>query len=170
MTSKHTMALMLAAATLLPAPLAAAVAPDCSPEPVQADAAVRAQWPDLLAAIQAALEGRDDVDPCARIALRQDHAGLLLRVNLLDGRSAARTVSRKEDVVPTLVALLMLPEAGAAAAAPAASAAGPTPAVPAAAPARPDAGSATVTLDAAVSAEPARARPHPAAAAGGISR
>lgn len=166
-TAKLQMVLMLATASVLSTPAAFALARDCSPEPVQADAAIRSRWPDLPAALQTALDGRDDVDTCARIALRLDSSGILLRVNLLDGRSAARAVARKEDVVPTLVALLTLPETGSAAPAPPASSA-PVSApagIPGPAPAGPGAGSATVTIDATASVGPAEAHPRPAAAA-----
>ena len=160
MTARPQIALMLAAASVLPAPAALAGARACSPEPVQADAAIRARWPDLAAAIGTALEGRDDVDTCARVAVRLEHSGILLRVNLLDGRSAARAVSRKEDVVPTLVALLMLPEEGAASLAPTAA---PAPAVAATEPAASGGGSSTVTVETTPTAAPTGARPRPSA-------
>ena len=164
MTAKQKMALVFATASVLPTPAALAAARVCSPEPVDADAAIRSRWPDLAAAIGAAIDGRDDVDTCARVALRLDPSGILLRVNLLDGRSAARAVSRQEDVVPTLVALLMLPEGGAAVLAPAlSSSAAPATATPAAVPPVPRGGSATVTLGATPPAGPAVARPRPSA-------
>jgi hypothetical protein len=108
------MAALLAALGLATTDAAFADERLCTPAPVEADAHIRAQWPDLPAAIRAALDGREDLDACARVAVRLDHATIRLGVHLLDGRSASRAVSRKEDVVPTLMALLLLPEGPAA--------------------------------------------------------
>lgn len=118
MTAPEKMAAMLSALSILATPPAWAAARACSPAPIEADAQIRGQWPDLPAAIRTALDGRDDVDTCARITVRLDRPTIVVGVHLLDGRSASRAVSRKEDVVPTLVALLMLPEGGATASEP----------------------------------------------------
>lgn len=110
MIAKVTRAATLVAASLLGAAPAFAAAPACATVAVEADAPLRARWPELPAAIHGALDGRDDVDTCARITVRLDHATFLLAVSLPDGRRAARAVSRTEDVVPTLVALVLVPE------------------------------------------------------------
>ena len=104
------LAAMLLTSSILATRPAFAADRACSPEPVEADGQIRARWPDLPAAIRTALDSREDLDTCARITVHLDRAGILLGVNLLDGRRAARAVSREEDVVPTLVALLMLPD------------------------------------------------------------
>jgi hypothetical protein len=81
----------------------------CAQVAVEADADLRARWPELSERVRLALEGRDDVDGCARIVVSVDRALIVLKVVLPDGRSASRSVSRREDVVPTLEALLLLP-------------------------------------------------------------
>ena len=87
----------------------------CLAVAVDADTDVRARWPDLPARIRGALDGRGDVDACARVAISLERAGIVVAVALPDGRSASRSVSRPEDVVPTLEALLLLPTAEAGA-------------------------------------------------------
>jgi len=90
---------------------ALAADPACAPTPVEIDPRVRAQWPELAGRIKGALHGRRDVDPCARITIRLSQGTIILEVVLPDGRSASRSLSRGEDVVPTLEALLLLPAA-----------------------------------------------------------
>jgi hypothetical protein len=149
------LAAMLSTLSVLATTPASAADRACSPEPVEADAQIRAHWPDLPAAIRAALDGREDLDTCARITVRVDRAGILVGVNLLDGRRASRTVSREEDVVPTLVALLLLPENHAAAPE---AAVGGAAGLPASADTAPR-GAATVTLDVTGSAPAAEGPP-----------
>lgn len=81
----------------------------CGSPAVEADADVGARWPELDARVRAALDGRDDVDACARVTIGLAPAGIVVVVVLPDGREASRSVSRAEDVVPTLEALLLLP-------------------------------------------------------------
>jgi hypothetical protein len=81
----------------------------CAPAPIEMDALVRAAWPDLPDRLEGVLAGRRDVDTCARISIRLDQATFVVEVALPDGRSASRSVARKDDVVPTLEALLLLP-------------------------------------------------------------
>ena len=83
----------------------------CPSISVEADATVSDRWPDLPSRIHQSLDARDDVDACARINLRMADAVVIVEVALPDGRSAVRTVSRREDIVPALEALLLLPEA-----------------------------------------------------------
>lgn len=92
-----------------------AAEPACPPPPVETDRLVNARWPDLAGGISRALDGRRDVDRCARIAITLDTramatTAIVLEVVLRDGRSASRSVSRAEDVIPTLEGLLLLPE------------------------------------------------------------
>ena len=107
----------------------------CGSPAVEADADVGARWPDLGARVRGALHGRDDVDACARVTIGLASAGIVVVVVLPDGRQASRLVSRAEDVVPTLEALLLLPGSAAGAAdAERARAAKPPASPPAAAP------------------------------------
>ena len=85
----------------------------CAALSVQADERVRMLWPDLADGAREALEARDDVDPCARVALSRAGAAIRVEVALPDGRLASRVVSGPEDVVPTLEALLLVPRAAA---------------------------------------------------------
>lgn len=88
----------------------------CAAPAVEADADVGARWPHLSERVRGALDGRGDVDACARVTIGLALAGIVVVVALPDGRQASRVVSRAEDVVPTLEALLLLP--GSAAPAP----------------------------------------------------
>ena len=86
----------------------------CPPVPVETDRLVNARWPSLPGRVGAALEGRRDIDNCARITIRLDTRAIaapaiVLEVVLRDGRSTSRSVSRAEDVIPILEALLLLP-------------------------------------------------------------
>jgi hypothetical protein len=85
----------------------------CAALSVQADERVRMLWPELADGAREALEARDDVDPCARVALSRAGTAIRLEVALPDGRLASRVVSGPEDVVPTLEALLLIPRAAA---------------------------------------------------------
>jgi len=82
----------------------------CPVPTIAADASVRARWPGLIERVQESFDARDDIDTCARVELRADVDAVIVHVLLADGRSASRPVSRREDVVPTLEALLLLPE------------------------------------------------------------
>jgi hypothetical protein len=55
------------------------------------------------------LETRTDIDTCARVELALNEGSIDVRVILPDGRSASRHVSRQEDVLLTLEALLLVP-------------------------------------------------------------
>jgi len=81
----------------------------CAHEDVDVAAEVRHRWPDLPAAIQLAFADRTDIDPCARVTLTLRGNATLVQVALTDGRVAERSVSRPEDLIPTLEALLLLP-------------------------------------------------------------
>jgi hypothetical protein len=83
--------------------------PSCSAVTIDAEASVSTLWPGLLNNVREAIERRDDLDRCARVELRVRDASITVEVVLPDGRSAARRVSRREDVLPTLEALLLLP-------------------------------------------------------------
>ncbi len=80
----------------------------CDSISIDADAHVRARWPDLLTRARVAFEDRTDIDACARVTLA--HADKLrIEVTLPDGRVAVRSVTHVEDVVPVLEALLVVP-------------------------------------------------------------
>ncbi len=97
----------------------------CAAMPIEADAAVRARWPRLLDRVREALGGRNDIDPCAKVQLTLRDGAIGVEVALPDGRSAHRSVSRSEDVVPMLEALLIVPEASRALAEPSTLSAAP---------------------------------------------
>ena len=90
--------------------LASAAERACPTTAIQTDANLRTRFPDLLERIQDELLARADIDACARVALRLEGAGAFgVSVTLPDGRTAARSAARAEDVVPTLQALLLVP-------------------------------------------------------------
>ncbi len=82
----------------------------CRRMDIQGDASLETQWPGLLDDVREAFEARGDVDRCARVELRLRAGSVALEVVLPDGRSTTRSVSRREDVVPTLEALLLVPQ------------------------------------------------------------
>jgi hypothetical protein len=112
---------------------ALAADPACSAIAVAVDAGVRARWPELPGQVRQAFEARTDIDACARIELTMNEGSIAVGVTLPDGRSASRQASRREDVLPTLEALLLVPRPAAAvgldAWAPSIPASAPTPAV-----------------------------------------
>jgi hypothetical protein len=85
----------------------------CAAPTVEADGRLPARWPDLLIQVHQAFDTRADVDACARIKLTTGDAVVIVEVVLPDGRSAVRTVSHREDVLPALEALLLLPQTSA---------------------------------------------------------
>jgi len=89
--------------------LARATHTACSPMAVEADSAVLAQWPELPAEVRGAFSAREDIDACARVSLGMSDGAIALRVLLPDGRAASRFASQREDVVPMLEALLLVP-------------------------------------------------------------
>jgi hypothetical protein len=83
----------------------------CPAIAIEPDAGFRERFPDLLERIRAELAARPDLDACARVELRlQDVALISVSVTLPDGRAASRSVTRRDDVLPTLQALLLVPE------------------------------------------------------------
>jgi hypothetical protein len=112
--------------------IAFAAEPTCPTLAVQADDSLLARWPALPERIRQTLEGRDDIDACARIELtRQGRSTIGVTVVLRDGRSASRSTP-DEDVLPTLEALLLVPMVDGMAATVAPSAASVAPTAPAA--------------------------------------
>jgi hypothetical protein len=105
-TSVPALAVVLGAFSSVPALAASGV---CPPMAVEADAGVNERWPELAARVRAAFVTRDDIDACAQVALTTIDASISVLVTLPDGRTASRAVSRPEDVVPTLEALLIVP-------------------------------------------------------------
>ena len=100
----------LAAIPWIGAPRVALADPACSTVDVQEDPRVRARWPRLSELIHEAFEGRDDIDACARIELKTSAATTVnMTVVLPDGRSASRS-AQGDDVLPTLEALLLVPQ------------------------------------------------------------
>jgi hypothetical protein len=79
------------------------------------DAAFRIHSTQLLERIDDEFRTRVDIDTCARVELsvETDAAGdalIAVFVALPDGRAVLRRVAREEDVLPTLQALLLVPE------------------------------------------------------------
>ena len=108
--------------------------PPCPPIAVAVDASVRARWPELPGQVRQAFEARSDIDACARVELAMNEGSIAVAVTLPDGRSASRQVLGREDVLPTLEALLLVPRPvaaplGAATSAPSIPASAPTLAV-----------------------------------------
>jgi hypothetical protein len=105
-------------AGMLAASPARAADRQCARMAVEADAGTLAQWPGLPDRVRGSFEARADVDACARVRLTRHRSSIAVEVLLPDGRAASRSVSRPEDVVPTLEALLLVPELPPPAAAP----------------------------------------------------
>jgi hypothetical protein len=83
----------------------------CPAMAIEPNAGFRARFPELLERIQNELAVRADVDACARVALHFEHdTDIDVSVTLPDGRTASRNVARRDDVMPTLQALLLVPE------------------------------------------------------------
>src|SRR5258708_629173 len=83
--------------------------PPCSSIAVAVDASTRARWPELPGQVRQAFQTRTDIDACARRQITLNAGSIVIGVILPDGRSALRQVSRREDVLPTLEALLLVP-------------------------------------------------------------
>src|ERR1700722_15345045 len=81
----------------------------CAPISIEVDAALSARWPELPGQLRETFEGRDAIDRCARVRVSVRDA-IIVEGVLPDGRSATRSVARREDVVPTLEALLLVPQ------------------------------------------------------------
>ncbi len=113
---------LLALFTALTPGRAVAVGRPCSTFAIEPDAGFRSHFPDLLERIEQELRSRTDLDACAHIELQGAGTLIVVAVTLPDGRAASRTLTRREDVLPALQALLLVPERAAAleAAAPAA--------------------------------------------------
>src|SRR5450432_171684 len=81
----------------------------CSSPVVEADTIVRGRWPGLPEQLRDVLDGRGDVDACARVQVKSVDGSIIVEVKLPDGRFASRPIKRREDFVPTVEALLLLP-------------------------------------------------------------
>lgn len=101
----------------------------CPGMTIEPDAGFRARFPDLLERIQNEFMARVDLDACARVELGLAGDAITVSVTLPDGRAASRSVNRREDVAPTLQALLLVPDRPAPAPAAAAAAAAAAPAM-----------------------------------------
>jgi len=83
----------------------------CAGSAVTVDSALARRSPDLRARVRDALAAQQNLDPCAHIELAARTDAIDVFVELADGRSAERTVAQESDIVPTLAALLVLPQA-----------------------------------------------------------
>lgn len=93
----------------LPARDARGEGPPCPQMTIEADPSVQARWPGLPQRVLETLEVREDLDRCARVILSSHNETISVEVSLPDGRSAYRSVSRREDVISALTPLLILP-------------------------------------------------------------
>jgi hypothetical protein len=93
----------------LPARDALGEGPPCPQMTIEADRSVQARWPGLPQRVLETLEVREDLDRCARVILSSRNDAISVAVSLPDGRSAHRSVSRREDVIPALEPLLIVP-------------------------------------------------------------
>jgi len=75
---------------------------------VDEDRALVARWPGIGEEVRDALAARSDIETCARVKLRSTPRPRV-EVVLPDGRVASRAVARRDDVVPTVAALLLVP-------------------------------------------------------------
>ncbi|WP_394828093.1 hypothetical protein [Pendulispora albinea] len=81
----------------------------CPSMAIEADGGVVGRWPELPEQVRAAFDARDDIDRCARVVLSWRDGTIAVAVVLPDGRRASRSVLQREDVVPMLEALLLVP-------------------------------------------------------------
>lgn len=77
---------------------------------LEVDEELERRFPDLADRVRAAFSARDDTDACPEVKLAFAQQEIQLRVALADGRAAERSLARPEDVVPTLQALVIVPE------------------------------------------------------------
>jgi hypothetical protein len=102
--------ILLLGSLLAGRPAFAEVGP-CSSIAIEADPATDARWPGFLADLRARFDACEGIDRCARVTLSvRDASSIVVEVALPDGRSATRSVARREDVGPTLEALLLVPQ------------------------------------------------------------
>jgi hypothetical protein len=84
---------------------------ECTGPEIEADAAVRARWPQALTTLRAHVASLSDVDACARVDLIAAGAEVVVVVTLKDGRSTSRRVTSEEELPEVIEALIVLPPA-----------------------------------------------------------
>jgi hypothetical protein len=89
---------------------AVAAVPDCPSLGIEIAPELGARWPELPNLLHDAFQRRDDIEHCAGIRLMFRDGSVIVEVTLPDGRSATRTVSRPDDILPTLESLLLVPQ------------------------------------------------------------
>ncbi len=90
--------------------LAVAAEPTCGGLRLAVETELDRRFPGLADSVRAAFSARDDMEGCPRVELAFSQQEIQLRVALADGRFAERSLARPEDVVPTLQALVIVPE------------------------------------------------------------
>jgi hypothetical protein len=85
--------------------------PSCSQVTIEADRSIEARWPQLPQRVRDIFNAREDVERCARITLSSRDGMIGVEVSLPDGRFAHRSVPGREDLIPALEALLIVPQA-----------------------------------------------------------
>jgi hypothetical protein len=96
-------------AAVCPAPVRAAEL-GCVGLRLEVEPELERRFPDLADRVRQAFAARDDTDACPEVKLAFARQEIQLRVALADGRAAERTLARAEDVIPTLQALVIVPE------------------------------------------------------------
>jgi hypothetical protein len=82
----------------------------CPPMVVEATPSVTARWPGLPERVRDAFVDREDIDRCAHITLTSRDGAIDIEVSLPDGRSTHRFAPRRDDVIPAVEALLLVPQ------------------------------------------------------------
>ena len=97
---------------LVLSPSLAAAELECAGLRLAVDAELAERFPALADSVRAAFLARGDTDSCPQVELALREQDIEVRVALADGRSTVRSLARAEDVVPTLQALVIVPERG----------------------------------------------------------
>jgi hypothetical protein len=96
-------------ALLLEAPAGAATNEACVAPQVSVELPPGAQWQTATEALAQHLHGLRDLDKCARVSVRPEGTGVVLKIVTSDGREATRQVADLADLLRTTEALLVLP-------------------------------------------------------------
>jgi hypothetical protein len=107
-TPHMVVAFLLVAATSGPV-VAAQDANRCEQPALLLEGSPPARWSSALAALSSRLRRSADLDRCAKLLVRVEGDGLVVRVETADGRTAVRYVDLPEALIRTVEALLVLP-------------------------------------------------------------
>ncbi len=108
--SRCSAALVLALGGALPVSVARAAAPQsCLAPQLDISLPPGAEWQTASSALSKHVHGLSDLDRCARVSVRPDGSGVLLKITASDGRIANRRVDSVADLLRAAEALLVLP-------------------------------------------------------------